>query len=255
MRVMTFNICGHRARKKPEHIDEVAAVIRELRPDVVGLQEVYEGDEGGWSGNQPRRLEELTGLTCCHWPHLWLRGGNYGNAVMTRGKIVHAEMYRLPGRLLEQRALLETRIELDGTSVHFFSTHLVHFGPLMSRSRRRQVAQIMRHMAGNRPRVLVGDLNTGWHGLDVEALAAIGLEPVYHEEVPTYPAHRPRLTLDHIFTSRAWRCKGVRAFPSQASDHLPLYADLEPTGQESGRATVHSQAPGDPAQALPGARG
>src|SRR5205807_89359 len=121
------------------------------------------------------------------------RGGNYGNAVMTRGKIVHSEMYRLPGRLLEQRALLETDIDLDGTRLSFFSTHLVHFGPLMARSRRRQLSQVMRHMAGNHPRVLVGDLNTGWHGLDVVALAAIGLEPVCQEQVPTYPAHRPRL--------------------------------------------------------------
>src|SRR5207244_2630901 len=67
MRVATYNICGSRARRHPGHIERVAEVIRSLRADVVGLQEVYDGSPRSPYGDQPRQLEELTGMRCIFW--------------------------------------------------------------------------------------------------------------------------------------------------------------------------------------------
>src|SRR5262249_36068508 len=207
MRIATYNICGSRARRHAGHIERVAEVIRSLRADVVGLQEVYEGAPGGRYGNQPRHLEELTGMRCIFWPHLSLRGNQYGNAVLTCGKVGPAAMYRLPGSLLQPRAVIEVAIHLDGLEIDFFCTHLVHFGAVMTRSRGRQLAEVARRVsARSRPRILVGDLNTGWSSLDLAALARAGLYPVCDQEVRTYPARRPRYCLDHIFTARTWQC-------------------------------------------------
>jgi len=54
--------------------------------------------------------------------------------------------------------------------------------------------------------VLVGDLNTGWKHLDMEALAANGLHPVCAHQPKTYSSRRPRYCLDHIFASPEFRC-------------------------------------------------
>lgn len=240
MRVATYNICGSRARRHPGHIERIAEVIRSLRADVVGLQEVYDGSPRGPYGDQPRQLEELTGMRCIFWSHLSLRGNEYGNAVLTHGKVGPATMYRLPGALLQPRALVEVEIEVAGLTLDFFCTHLVHFGAVMARSRGRQLAEVARRVsARNRPRILVGDLNTGWSSLDMEALARAGLYPVCKEEVRTYPARRPRYCLDHIFTARAWQCLGVQTVNAAPSDHRPLIADLVP-------APAGHRPPGEP---------
>jgi endonuclease/exonuclease/phosphatase family metal-dependent hydrolase len=238
MRVLTYNICGRRARRDPEHIQRIAAVIRALAPDVAGLQEVYQGGVDDPHGDQPALLGALTGMTPVFWPHLYLRGSAYGNAILARGKVGKPLMYRLPHRLLQLRALLETRVEVEGTAVDFFCTHLVHFGPLMARPRGRQLAAIARRLSDrHHPRVLVGDLNSGWGGLDIDALARAGLQAVCNEEHRTYPAVRPRYSFDHIFASREFRCARVWTVPTPASDHRPLVAELSPVGdrQSPGR--------------------
>src|SRR5262245_20169532 len=125
MRVLSYNICGSRARRNPAHIEGVAAVIRAVKPDIVGLQEVYQDEGEGPHGDQPGRLAELTGLQHVFWPHLCPAGSAYGNAVLTRGNLGPAAMYRLPNRMLQLRALLEVTIDLDGLAIDFFCTHLV----------------------------------------------------------------------------------------------------------------------------------
>jgi endonuclease/exonuclease/phosphatase family metal-dependent hydrolase len=239
MRVLTYNMCGSRARRNSRHVDEIAAVIRDLEPDVVGLQEVYQLDGGDARADQPRRLADLTGLQSCFWPHLYLRSGSYGNAILTRGEVGEAAMYRLPGRMLQLRALLEAQLKIDAIEVEFLCTHLVHFGPLMSRPRGRQVAEIVRLISSlRRPRILVGDLNTGWNRLDLSSLERSGLRPVCGREQLTYPARRPRLCLDHIFASAEWRCLEVRAIRTAVSDHLPVLAVLIPAPTAVGPGPV-----------------
>jgi endonuclease/exonuclease/phosphatase family metal-dependent hydrolase len=258
MRVLSYNICGSRARRNPAHVECVAAVIRAARPDIAGLQEVYQDTCDGPHGDQPGRLAELTGLQHVFWPHLSPRGTSYGNAVLTRGTIGPAAMYRLPNRMLQLRALLEVTIELDGLALDFFCTHLVHFGFLMSRARRQQLAEVARRVSlRERPRILVGDLNTGWGNLDMEGLARVGLYPICARELRTYPARRPRFCFDHIFASPTWQCREVRVIPIPASDHLALLAELVPaeepvvapawrprhTGHREWRALPHAAPP------------
>src|SRR5262249_53943105 len=151
-----------------------------------------------------------TEMQTVFWPHLKLRGGDFGNAILVRGKAEPVAMYRLPGRVLQLRAMLEARVEVDGISLDFFCTHLVHFGPLMARSRGRQFAEVARRVADRRHlRVLVGDMNSRWGRLDADSLARAGLFPIAVHEPRSYPAHRPRFSFDHIFASQEWACRGL----------------------------------------------
>ncbi|MGZ8796298.1 MAG: endonuclease/exonuclease/phosphatase family protein, partial [Thermoanaerobaculia bacterium] len=41
VKVMSYNIQGHAAARRPDHIPKIAEVITTASPDVVGLQEVH----------------------------------------------------------------------------------------------------------------------------------------------------------------------------------------------------------------------
>src|ERR1051325_4569955 len=102
MKVLTYNICGNRARHDPSRLEGVAAVIRAIEPDIVGLQEVYQRVDAGGEGDQPARLPpraELTGLNPSFGPPLSHGAFGSGTAVLPRGRIRRSAMYRLPFQL------------------------------------------------------------------------------------------------------------------------------------------------------------
>jgi endonuclease/exonuclease/phosphatase family metal-dependent hydrolase len=41
LRVMSYNIQGHAAMRRQDHLPKLAEVIAAVKPDVVGLQEVH----------------------------------------------------------------------------------------------------------------------------------------------------------------------------------------------------------------------
>ncbi|MCW8141795.1 MAG: endonuclease/exonuclease/phosphatase family protein, partial [Planctomycetota bacterium] len=64
--------------------DRVAAVIRELDADVVGLQEVDARYHLENDLDQIEYLQEATGMTAVAGPTLTNHRGYYGNALLTR---------------------------------------------------------------------------------------------------------------------------------------------------------------------------
>lgn len=225
LRVLTYNICGARGRRDTDHVKGIAELIRSTKADVVGLQEVYQGERD--HGDQPGRLAELTGMECVYLPHRKSDGSRYGNAILTHGRVLRSLLHVLPGRFPETRSLLQAEILLEDLRFEFFCTHLVHFGMLMSRSRRGQVRHIARQVEDcHLPRIVAGDLNTGQR--DLGALAHAGLFAACSTVLPTHPASRPWRSLDHIWTCASWRCADFGTLPCLVSDHLPLTAELVP---------------------------
>ena len=74
----------------------------------------------------------------------------------------------------------------------------------------------------NRPTVILGDLNIP---ASVLRIALIGTNWRFAQAGPTFPAHKPRLQLDHILT-RTGRFSDVRTGPAGPSDHRPLAATV-----------------------------
>src|SRR5687768_3444976 len=93
--VMTWNIAGHAELTDGDHVRHVADAIRRIRPDVVALQEVHRGTWQSRFRDQLAELESLTGLRGTFAPSYVQWGGGYGNAILTRGQIVRAEVYPL----------------------------------------------------------------------------------------------------------------------------------------------------------------
>jgi endonuclease/exonuclease/phosphatase family metal-dependent hydrolase len=130
MRVMTWNLWW-RFGPWEERQQAILTVLRELRPDVIGLQEV-------WACGAENQAEWLASRLGLHWtwapsraPQRWQRRiGNsavgIGNAVLSRWPITETGRTELPSRPADDdgRLALHARIDAPGHPVPFFTTHL-----------------------------------------------------------------------------------------------------------------------------------
>ncbi len=236
VRIVSWNVhamAGADGRRDPERI---ARVIEELRPDIVGLQEVGIPALPAGVPDPAALLGTLTGMRSAFGPtmhhHL---GFAYGNAVLARHPIRAIRNYDLsvPGR--EPRGCVRADVQLERAVVHVFAAHLgLHW-----RERRRQAAQllsadILRDTALAHPLVLVGDFNSMSNRSAVprwlrRQLVDCALSA--RNEAPTFPAAFPLLRLDHCYVDAAFRVVAVDVHRSplarRASDHLPLIVELE----------------------------
>ncbi|MFF4659378.1 endonuclease/exonuclease/phosphatase family protein [Streptomyces sp. NPDC001381] len=173
MRVVTWNLWWRfgpwRERQKA-----ILAVLRDLRPDVVGLQEVWAAADGE---NLAEWLADELGLHCA-WapspaPERWRRrisaadsdGVDIGNAVLSRWPVTQRETLLLPAPadLADGRMALYARLAAPAYDVPFFTAHLTS-GPGASAVRREQVTAlagfVSRHSGGTpHPPVVTGDFN------------------------------------------------------------------------------------------------
>ena len=223
VRVATYNIHqGFDLRGMPS-LEQILAVLEQERPHVIALQEVPRGwvvngsvDALSWLA-QRLRMHSAWGPAA---DPLW------GNAVLSRYPIVHMEHHPMPNNddLNLDRGYLLVTVNLHGKLVQVVATHLHH---IESEPHHRipQVAELLNAVDWSRPSVLLGDLNAQPHHAEIRMLAAAGLSSG-NPAVLTYPADQPRRQIDYIMTTDALSIVELRSAPTDASDHLPLFATL-----------------------------
>jgi endonuclease/exonuclease/phosphatase family metal-dependent hydrolase len=224
MKIMSYNIQGHAASRRSDHLPKLAEVIAAAKPDVVGLQEVHCGTRVG-PVHQGEVLATLTGMQ--HWfgRSCAMDGGDYGNAVLTRGEIRSAYVHPLPGSG-EPRSVLQAEIDVEGIGLTFFVTHLAAWGRLLRNARMSQVAELGDITArGSLPHVLVGDFNVPPAAEEIRTLLTHGhLRVCGDAKEATFPMTRQRL--DYVFCDPRWEVVGSEVIRRGPSDHWPLVVDL-----------------------------
>jgi endonuclease/exonuclease/phosphatase family metal-dependent hydrolase len=228
LRVLSYNIEGHAALVRgDDYLPEIARIIRGLRPDVVALQEVHRGTWEVRFRDQPAELRRLTGMALRFGPSFRVFGGEFGNAILTRGTISDAAVVPLPS-LGEPRSLLRARVEVDGTEIDFMATHLAAWGGLNRRIRTRQARCLAEQArAGGRRFVLAGDLNATPASAELAALLEgrlLRLSGLASE--PTHPLLGQRI--DYILTGPGWEVGDTAVVHAGPSDHWPITAELRP---------------------------
>ncbi|MFT4013290.1 MAG: endonuclease/exonuclease/phosphatase family protein [Paracoccus sp. (in: a-proteobacteria)] len=232
LRLASYNLHKCRGMTGPHTPERNLRVIADIGADVIALQEV-DFRLGKRPEALPRALiEEATGMV----PASFLGTGSqslgwHGQTILLRPELMEqAQVRRLPLPGLEPRGALVLR--LPGLTVV-----AVHLGLIRS-SRRAQLQRIVAQAdrIGHDRLVLTGDFNE-WH--DNRGLEA--LEPLHViAPGPSWPAPFPRLRYDRIAVSSGiqvldhgvWNSEIAR----QASDHLPIWADLAlaaPPGQSA----------------------
>jgi len=223
--VMTYNIAGHDELYRSDHIQKIAAVINEERPDIVALEEVHRKT---WQSRFRDQLAELEAATHMHGyfaPSYVQWGGGFGNAILTRGDIAFAEAHPLPS-LGEPRTVIETVIRIDNVTLNVYATHLVTWGSLNSKTRREQLECLARHVRTSRyPYLLAGDLNAGPDSDEVKAFRKLNAAQLCGEDIgETMPAMGRRI--DYIFADYGWEVRNTRVLKKGPSDHWPVVAEL-----------------------------
>lgn len=223
--VMTYNIAGHDELIDGDHVRRIAEAIQRIRPDIVALQEVHRGTWQARFRDQVAELEAGTGMHGFFAPSYVQWGGEFGNAILTRGQILHAEAHPLPC-IGEPRTLLEATVRIDGATIGVYATHLTSWGRLNSTIRAEQLECLGREVAASRhPYLLMGDLNTHPESPEMAAFLRENVAQLASRAIgPTFPLWNEQI--DYIFADHGWRVRGSRAWPIDVSDHLPVTAEI-----------------------------
>ncbi len=214
MRFGTYNIHHAAAPSGVVSPRRIAETLKPLGLDVVGLQEVWRVFR---QDGQARSIAERLGMERAYGHASFHGVFGQGNAVLTHGRIVAQRILPLPF-VKERRTCLISEIEIAGVRLCVAVTHLTLDRPARARS----IALLASELPRDLPLVLLGDMNASRPELD----------PLReHFEVPAdppcaYPASLPQHAIDHIVFSRHWRLESLEAVPSDASDHLPVVAEL-----------------------------
>jgi len=226
LRVLTYNIHHGEAMDGKFDYERLSKVIADLKPDVVGLQEVDCKTQRSSGVDQAEMLGKLTKMHHVFGQAMPYQGGGYGEAVLSRFPIEKVETYPLPFRPgQEPRAALSIRIKPGNglPELVFVGTHLCHQS---GETRTWQAQQINRvfPVEGGPPIILVGDLN-----------ARVGSEPM--KELLTarwVDMVAPQSRIDYVLTRTGdpWRAIEVNIVEELVvSDHKPVLVVLEWTGE------------------------
>jgi endonuclease/exonuclease/phosphatase family metal-dependent hydrolase len=225
LRIASYNIrkaVGLDWKRKPERI---LAVLDEIAPDVVVLQEADKR-----LGDRPAAIP--LGLLASHGAYAHLDPGPgpslgwHGNAVLLRkglrGEVV--QRLDLPG--FEPRGALVVRVR-PGSGKGALIVVAAHLG-LNRGSRHQQIGAILSATRQFRtPVVIAGDLN---ERAPQRLLAPFDPHLRLVTPGPSFHAAHPFLALDHLILSGRLKVAQAKVHVTLlsrvASDHLPIWADL-----------------------------
>ncbi|WP_240048358.1 endonuclease/exonuclease/phosphatase family protein [Crenalkalicoccus roseus] len=227
LRVASYNIhkcVGTDGRFDPGRI---AAVVGELRADLVALQEVDRRFGRRTGLLDIAAIERESGLVPLRVSDLPDGLGWHGNGLLVRpGTRARLHRMALPGAEPRGAVVAELTLPCGRGPIRVVAAHL----GLLRRCRLRQAACILETITQgpDMPTLLLGDLNE-WRPGGRSVLQA--LSPVFGpvpDGPPSFPARLPVLALDRILGCRRLVVGPVEVHDSPlarvASDHLPLKA-------------------------------
>ncbi|MBI4526059.1 MAG: endonuclease/exonuclease/phosphatase family protein [Deltaproteobacteria bacterium] len=211
-------------------IARTSRIVKQLRADIIGLQEVECRSNIDSQCHQLAQLADATGLTAVAGPTIRGRDrGHYGNALLTAWRVLAVRRLDLsvPGR--EPRGALDVNLDIRGKTVRVIVTHL----GLRGAERRYQVKRLITALS-EEPAGLVIALSDANEWLPV-GRPLRSLRAIFGKTHAsrTFPSLFPLLALDRIWVRPKEDLVHIRPHKTSlariASDHLPLKAIIDPT--------------------------
>jgi endonuclease/exonuclease/phosphatase family metal-dependent hydrolase len=202
------------------------------------MQEVLSVEDAAPEKNQASYIAGRLGYHCALGENRRLRGGAYGNVVLSRWPLRTVRNYDISVTGCERRGCLHTDVMMpEGEILHVFNVHL-GLAFLERRHQARQLVDVVLNegiLKG--PRVMLGDFNEWTRGLTTRLLGrhlkSVNLRR-HLRWARTYPGVLPVLHLDHIYFDPSLELERLTLHRSRtalvASDHLPLVADFTLAG-------------------------
>lgn len=221
IRVLSYNIHHAEGTDGVLDVERIARVIRAVSPDVVCLQEVDRGLPRTEMLDMPALLADALSMHVAFEANYLFDGGEYGNATLSTHPIVSAENTALPNpNDAEPRGCLRTALDVGGTMVRVFNTHL----GLKPDERMEQASAIAELVGNDGMAVVAGDLNATPESGPLKVLLG-GLRDSGAGVSPTSSSTNPRRRIDYVLVSPEMRVVESRTLRGEettiASDHLP----------------------------------
>jgi endonuclease/exonuclease/phosphatase family metal-dependent hydrolase len=236
-RLLTWNIHkGIGGVDRRYRIDRVIDVIRHELPDVAILQEVSEDMPRSRYHDQAELLSEALHMPHrAYGPEHRFSMGGYGNAILSRWPLSDVQRVDLTIGTRKRRGVLQARARVrlgrHSRTVMLYDMHLGLAGSERALQLRRFLScEPFKGLHHRTPLVVAGDLNDLWGTLGPRFMLPAGFVRA-GALLNTFPAMLPVRPLDAVFVRGDIRCRNSHASTSriarQASDHLPLVAELE----------------------------
>ncbi|MDQ3767712.1 MAG: endonuclease/exonuclease/phosphatase family protein [Actinomycetota bacterium] len=220
-RVATFNIRHGKGADGVIDLDRVARAMAATQADLIALQEVDRGLDRTGMVDQSQVLGELTGLPV-HFRSVLKRGrGRYGLALAGEG--LSELTYRELPKAGDEQARGVMGASWRGLAV--LATHLATQADI--RPKQTSALAAMARRAG-RPVIVLGDLNQDRKGLSALQDAGLDPGPGRHGTYVHLWRHRQ---IDYVFAGNGIEVVRTWTITTDASDHLPLVAEIQPVAQ------------------------
>ncbi len=196
--------------------------IKDLGLDIVGLQEVDQFADRSQNQDTIKEIANGAGLEYyTFFKAIDLPGGAYGVGILSRFPILESSVTQLGSGDKEQRVAGRVVLDVYGTRVTVFVTHLAHDSKEL---RDAQMAEVAALAAVEENYLVMGDFNTHEFA-DFAPFTSAGATLLNNADysVPTFPAYET--AIDNIIYSPDWTCQKPETFDEGHSDHRLLYTE------------------------------
>lgn len=236
LKVLSWNIWGGKNR------EQVIAFLKSTPFDVLALQEVTVREKNGTLENDADVIAQALGYhvsyaksfrTDRHVPVY-----DMGNAIISKFPITQSITHSLSdlstyekNASTEPRNALQTDISVENTMVHVVSTHLGYSEDLQATPLQLQQVDTLLSAIPSTHTILMGDFNSEPSSKIIKKVE----QQLQHTDsnvlTPSWTNMRkdehPKHRIDYIFVSKDLHTRSFDIKESDASDHLPLFAEIE----------------------------
>lgn len=230
LRIMSYNVQRCRGMDNAYvDYDRVSDVIKNVKPDVVAVQELDSMSRLNGKMDDLKEMAERTGMYYTHGMAIPLQGGAYGVGILSKKrpvsfrKIIYPLIENLPS--VEDRALLICEFD----KYVFCCTHFCH---ISEKNRLAAIDKIIEELGTeSRPVFLAGDLNATLGSLEIKKLQEY-FKILNDPEAFSFPADNPTACIDFIMGLESVKHHDYTVLKRQVvyaptqSDHRPIYVDV-----------------------------
>ncbi|MDP5276645.1 endonuclease/exonuclease/phosphatase family protein [Chengkuizengella axinellae] len=218
--MMTYNIRHAKGLDGRVDLKRILEIVEESAADIIGLQEV---DRFHIRSDMQDQIQELAEALNMYWafvPSLQFSFMEYGNAILSRYPILSTDMIYLAGNIEDRSAIL-VEVETPMGLIEIINLHL----GLTYEEKESQMMQLMLHIQEKEnPIVLMGDFNMTY---DHELMQVV--TETWQSSRTDSATIISGLEIDYIFTNNGLLMTESWTIPSEASDHLPVVAEVSMT--------------------------
>lgn len=204
-----------------EGLDKVSEAIKEISPDIIGLQEVDVNCDRSGNVDEVAELAKMAGYDYYEFAKaIPLYDGEYGTAILSRYPIESFEVMPLYSGSGEERSVGHAVINVEGLKLDVLVTHLTYHSRAVRIAQMETISDMLKSYDQY---VLLGDFNS----FSIEDFSNLGGTYYVNREDRPYVTMKWKdreLVIDNIVVSDGFSELSSGVFDNECSDHKMLYA-------------------------------